>query len=105
MYAIVEVGARQYSVKKNDIIEVNKQVVEKGKDIVLDKVLLVCSDKTIEVGQPYVKGVKVEASVLGQFKGEKSMAYKYRRRKNWHWSKGHRDQLTGLKIKSIELGL
>ena len=41
MYAIVEVGARQYSVKKDDIIEVNKQEVEKGKNIILDKVLLV----------------------------------------------------------------
>jgi len=105
MYAIVEVGAKQYNVKKDDIIEVNKQVVEKGKNIILDKVLLVGSSKTIEVGQPYVKGAKVEAVVLGQAKGEKTTAYKYRRRKNWHWEKGHRAQLTELKIKSIDLGL
>ena len=105
MYAIVEVGATQFNVKKDDIIEVNKQEVEKGKNIVLDKVLLVASGKTIEIGQPYVKGAKVEAVVLDQIKGEKTTAFKYRRRKNWHWEKGHRAQLTELKIKSIDLGL
>jgi len=105
MYAIVEVGAKQYNVKKDDVIEVNKQVIEKGKNIILDKVLLVGSSKTIEVGQPYVKGAKVEAVVLAQTKGEKTTAYKYRRRKNWHWEKGHRAQLTEIKIKSIDLGL
>ncbi len=105
MYAIVEVGAKQYNVKKDDIIEVNKQAIEKGTSIVLDKVLLVGSSKTIEVGQPYVKGAKVEAVVLAQTKGEKTTAYKYRRRKSWHWEKGHRAQLTELKIKSIDLGL
>jgi len=105
MYAIVEVGARQYNVKKDDVIEVNKEAVEKGKTIILDKVLLVGSSKTVEVGQPYVKGAKVEAVVLAQTKGEKTTAYKYRRRKNWHWEKGHRAQLTEIKIKSIDLGL
>ncbi len=105
MYAIVEVGAKQYNVKKDDIITVDKQVVDKGKDIMLDKVLLVSKDKKVEIGQPYVKGAKVEATVLRQSKGEKTTAYKYRRRKSSHWEKGHRVQLTELKIKSIDLGL
>jgi large subunit ribosomal protein L21 len=105
MYAIVEVGAKQYNVKKDDIIEVDKQVVEKGELIILDKVLLVSKDKKVEIGQPYVKGAKVEAEVLKQVLGEKTTAYKYRRRKNSHWEKGHRAKLTELKIKSIVLGL
>lgn len=105
MYAIVEVGAKQYNVEKDDIISVDKQVVDKGKVIVLDKVLLVSKDKKVEIGQPYVKGAKVEATVLRQSKGEKTTAYKYRRRKSSHWEKGHRAQLTELKIKSIDLGL
>jgi large subunit ribosomal protein L21 len=105
MYAIVEVGAKQYNVKRDDIIEVDKQLVEKGKDIILDKVLLVSKDKKVEIGQPYIKGAKVEATVLSQVLGEKTTAYKYRRRKNSHWEKGHRAQLTELKIKSIDLGL
>ena len=105
MYAIVEVGAKQYNVKKDDIIEVDKQPVAKGDTIILDKVLLVSKDKKVEIGQPYVKGAKVEAEVLKQVLGEKTTAYKYRRRKNSHWEKGHRPQLTELKIKSIVLGL
>ncbi len=105
MYAIIEVGAKQYNVKKDDIIEVNKMVAEKGDNIVIDKVLLVCKDKKVEIGTPYVKGAKVEAVVFAQSLGEKTIAFKYRRRKSSHWTKGHRAKLTELKIKSIDLGL
>ncbi|OGX46662.1 MAG: 50S ribosomal protein L21 [Omnitrophica WOR_2 bacterium RIFCSPLOWO2_12_FULL_51_8] len=101
MYAIIEVGAKQYYVEKNDIIEVER--FSAGKEIVLDKVLLVSNDKQAEVGQPYLKGAKVHALVLGHILGEKSVAFKYRRRKSSHWKKGHRQQLVRLKIKDIEL--
>jgi large subunit ribosomal protein L21 len=66
-------------------------------------VLLVSKDKRIEIGQPYLKEVKVLAAVLGDIKGRKLISYKYRRRKASHWIKGHRQQLTRLKIKEIEL--
>jgi len=105
MYAIIEVGSKQYNVKKDDIIEVNKEVASKGDNFIIDKVLLVSKDKKVEIGTPYVKGAKVEAVVLRQMLGEKTTAFKYRRRKNSHWEKGHRAQLTELKIKSIDLGL
>jgi large subunit ribosomal protein L21 len=104
MYAIIEVGSKQYSVKKDDIIEVNKQVVAKGDNISIDKVLLVSDGEKIHIGQPYVKGAKVDVTVLKQSLGEKTTAYKHRRRKNSHWEKGHRAQLTELKIKFIVLG-
>ena len=104
MYAIIEVGAKQYNVVKDDIILVNKLEVKEGKEIVLDKVLLVSKDKKVEVGQPYLKGASVTADVLNQVKGEKTTAFKYRRRKSSHWEKGHRAKLTELKIKSIEIG-
>jgi large subunit ribosomal protein L21 len=104
MYAVIEVGAKQFNVTKDDIIDVNKQPVKVGKEINIDKVLLVSKDKKIEVGQPYLKNVKVVAEVLDQVKGEKTIAFKYRRRKSWHWEKGHRAQLSRLKIKSIEVG-
>ena len=103
MYAVIEVGAQQFNVKKDDIIAVNKEVVAKGDKMSIDKVLLVCKDKKVEIGTPYVKGAKVEAVVLRQMLGEKTTAYKYRRRKSSHWEKGHRAQLTQLQIKSIEL--
>lgn len=101
MFAIIEVGAKQYSVKKGDIIEVEKLPAKEGKDITLDKVLLVSKDKKIDFGQPYIKEAKVEAQVLEQIKAEKVISYKYRRRKSSHWKKGHRQQLTRLKIKEI----
>lgn len=103
MYAIIEVGARQYNVKKDDIIEVEKEDGAKGKEITFDKVLLVSKDKKIEIGQPYLKETKVKALVLGQIKGKKVISFKYRRRKSSHWKKGHRQQLTRLKIKEIEI--
>ena len=71
MYAIIEVGAKQYSVKKGDVIDVEKQAAKEGKDITLNKVLLVSKDKKIELGQPHVKDAKVEAQVLKHIKDEK----------------------------------
>ena len=103
MYAVIEVGSKQYSVTKDDVIEVNKQVVVKGDNLSIDKVLLVSDGKKVQIGQPYVKGATVEAVVLRQMMGEKTTAFKHRRRKNSHWEKGHRAQLTELKIKAIAL--
>lgn len=104
MYAIIEIGAKQYNVKKGDILEVDKQDVEEGKVIAIDKVLLLSKDKKVEVGQPYLKDVKVNAEVISQIKGAKTVAYKYRRRKSSHWTKGHRVKLTQIKIKDILAG-
>ena len=103
MYAIVEVGAQQFNVTKDDVIEVHSQAGVKGDKFIIEKVLLVSKDKKVEIGQPYVKGAKVEAIVLSQKLGEKTTVYKYRRRKSSHQEKGHRPQLTELKIKEIDL--
>ena len=102
MYAVIEVGAKQYCVKKDDIIEVEKQAALKGKEVTLDKVLLLLKDKKVEIGQPYLKEAKVSATVLGHLKGPKTVSFKYRRRKSSHWTKGHRQQLTRLKITDIK---
>jgi large subunit ribosomal protein L21 len=104
MYAIVEVGAKQYSVKKDDIIEVERQAAAEGKELRLERVLLVSKDKKVEVGQPYLKEADVRALVLKHIRGEKTVAFKYRRRKASHWNKGHRQELTRLQIKQIDLG-
>lgn len=104
MYAIVEVGARQYNIKTGDIIEVEKLDAVEGKGLKLDKVLLYAKDKTIEVGTPYLKGVVVTAVVLKTGKGEKLISFKYRRRKNSHWKKGHKQKTSRLKIEEIKAG-
>lgn len=101
MYAIIEVGAKQWTIKKGDIIDVEKQAVKEGRDIALNKVLLVSKDKKVDVGQPYVKDAKIEAVVLKHIKAEKVISFKYRRRKSSHWKKGHRQALTRIKIKDI----
>ena len=103
MYAVIEVGARQYNVKKDDIINVERLSSEEGKVVKLDKVLLVSKDKKIEVGQPYLKGASVTALVLKNIRGRKVVSYKYRRRKSSHWKKGHRQELSRIQIKEIEL--
>jgi large subunit ribosomal protein L21 len=103
MYAIIEVGAKQYTVKKGDIIEIEKQEVAEGKEITLDKVLLSSKDKKVEIGQPYLKGAAVKAKVIKQVQGKKVISFKYRRRKSSDWKKGHRQQLTRLEITEIEL--
>ena len=103
MYAIIEVGAKQYCVKKDDIIEVEKQNAKVGSEISLDKVLLASKDRKIEVGLPYVKSCKVEAVLLEHIKASKKISFKYRRRKSSHWKKGHRQLLSRLKIKDIRI--
>lgn len=104
MYAIIEVGAKQFTVKNNDVIEVEKLDCEEGKEVVLDKVLLVSKEAAVEFGTPYIKGASVKALVLGQIKGEKVVSFKYRRRKASHWKKGHRQKLSRLKITEIVSG-
>lgn len=104
MYAVIEIGAKQYNVKKGDVLDVDKQDIKEGKDLSIEKVLLLSKDKKVEVGQPYLKGVKVAAEVVGQVKGDKVISFKYRRRKSSHWTKGHRAKLTRIRIKEIESG-
>lgn len=104
MYAIIEVGAKQYLVNKDDIIDVEKQPNPEGKEVTLNKVLLFSKDGKVEVGQPYLKEAKVKAIVLRHLKARKTVSFKYRRRKSSHWKKAHRQQLTRLKIKEITVG-
>ncbi|MCK4993510.1 MAG: 50S ribosomal protein L21 [Candidatus Omnitrophica bacterium] len=101
MYAILEVGGKQYKVAPKDVIEVNKLDEEAKNTITLDKVLLLADGKKVEIGQPYVTGAKVEAEVVGQTKGKKLIVYKYLRRKDSHKKTGHRQKLTKLLIKKI----
>jgi len=103
MYAIIELGAKQYNVKKDDILEVEKMDIKDGKDFAVDKVLLVYKDKKLEVGQPYLKDARVEAVVLGPCKGPKITNFKYRRRKSSHQTIGYRAPLTRIKIKDIQI--
>ena len=83
------------------MIEVEKLDVEAGTDTKFEDVLLVSNGSALSIGAPLVKGAAVTAEVVEQTKGDKVIAFKFKRRKGYHRTVGHRRQLTRLKIKSI----
>ncbi|MDP2938781.1 MAG: 50S ribosomal protein L21 [Candidatus Omnitrophota bacterium] len=102
MYAIVQIGQSQYMVKKGDTIAIDRLDDKEGKSVNFDKVILLCSGKSeVNIGQPYLKGIKVNAEVLRHFDGKKKIAFKYKRRKHYYRKHGHRQLLTQLKIIDI----
>ncbi len=103
MFAVVQVGSLQYKVAEGDTIETQKLDGEKGSKVTLDQVLIYSDGKDVRIGQPHVKGVSVAAEVVSQVLGEKLISFKYRRRKTSSWKKGHRQQLTSLKITKISI--
>jgi len=104
MYAIVEIAGKQYKVAKNDKLEVDKLSTEKG-GITFDTVLLYAKDeKSVEIGNPYVSGVSVEAEVIGQTQGEKIRVFKMKAKKRYRKTIGHRTDFTMIEIKDISTG-
>lgn len=104
MYAIVEISGHQYKVTKNDVVFVHKLAKEADEKFEIDRVLLVADDKgTVSIGTPVVEGAKVMATVLDQVKADKILVFKKKRRKQYEKRRGHRQQLTKLKIESISL--
>jgi len=101
MYAIVQVGSQQYKISEGDIVSVQK-LDDEGPSVRLEKVLLLEDGATIKVGQPFLTDVKVTAQIVDQEKDDKVVSFKYSKRKNTSWKKGHRQKLTTLKISKIE---
>ena len=101
MFAVVQVGNRQFKVSEGDTIKPNRLDYEKGQSIVLDKVLLYSDGKTTKLGTPYLKDVEVKAEVLNQMRAPKVIAFKYRKRKDSARTHGHRQDLTTVKIAKI----
>ena len=102
-YAVIQTGGKQYRVAEGDEIEVEKLDVEAGTDTEFSDVLLVSNGASLTIGEPVVVGAKVTAEVVEQFKDDKVIAFKFRRRKGYHRTVGHRRKLTKLKIKSITI--
>mgnify|MGYP001612028511 FL=1 len=103
MYAIIEAGGKQYKVNKESVIDVEKLARKPKDDITFDNVLLVANDNEVKIGAPFVLGAKVNACVVRNFKDKKVIAFKFRRRKSSKSKKGHRQQLSRVKIKEIVL--
>ena len=105
MYAIIKSGSRQYRVRPESIIEVNRLHLEEGAAFETDQVLLVDQDdQDIQIGSPYVSGAKVKGKVLSHLRGRKVIVFKFKRRKNYKRTRGHRQELTKVLIEGIEIG-
>jgi len=103
MYAVIKTGGKQYKVSQGDVIDVEKIAIPESKVIVFNEVLLCADTKECAVGQPFIKGATVTADLVDEIRGEKITTYKYKRRKNYHRTIGHRQDLVRLRIKEIEL--
>jgi large subunit ribosomal protein L21 len=102
MYAVLETGGKQYRVVAGDTMEIERLAVEAGKPFTFDRVLLVNRDGKVAVGTPTVPGATVVADVVKHIRGEKKLTFKMKRRKGYHKSIGHRQELTVVKISEIK---
>ena len=99
-YAIFKTGGKQYRVAQGDVIEVEKLDVEPGAEATFSEVLMVGAGESIKLGAD-LNGGSVVAEVVAQFRGPKLINFKFRRRKGYHRTVGHRQHLTRVKITSI----
>ena len=102
MYAVLETGSKQYRVSAGDTLQVERLPVEAGKTFTFDRVLLVNNDGNVRVGAPTVKDAAVVADVVDHIRGEKKTTFKMKRRKGYHKTIGHRQELTVVKINEIK---
>jgi large subunit ribosomal protein L21 len=103
MYAVLETGSKQYRVSSGDTLEIERLAVEAGQPVTFDRVLLVNNDGKLSVGAPTVANASVVADVVEHIRGEKKIAFKMKRRKGFHKTIGHRQELTVVKIKEIKV--
>ena len=103
MYAVIEACGKQYKVTKGDVVFFEKLDAEEGKKVTFDKVVLLSDEGKVEVGAPYVKGIKVEGKVVAHGKGKKIVVFKYKAKKNYRRKQGHRQPYTKVEITAIKL--
>jgi large subunit ribosomal protein L21 len=104
MYAVIETGGKQYRVEVGTELEVELLDVEPVQAITLDRVLLVADGDESSIGRPLVADAAVSAEVLRQTRGEKLISFKYRPKARSRVKKGHRQELTVLRITDVRLG-
>lgn len=102
MYAIVEISGKQYKVEQDMVLFVNKLDQNPNDEFVIDKVLLFANGTTVQVGQPYLSSVKITSTVMGDIQDKKVRGIKFKKRKNYTRTLGHRQTYTKLKINQIK---
>ncbi|MCI8443711.1 MAG: 50S ribosomal protein L21, partial [Clostridia bacterium] len=93
---------RQYKVAEGDVVFFEKLDAEEGKKVTFSNVVLVSEEGKVQVGNPYVKGVKVEGKVVSHGKGKKIIVFKMKAKKNYRRKQGHRQPYTKVEITSIK---
>ena len=102
MYAVLETGGKQYRVVAGETLEIERLAIEAGQTVTFDRVLLVNADGKLSVGSPTVASATVLADVVAHKRGQKLIAFKMKRRKGYHRTVGHRQELTRVKITDIK---
>ncbi len=101
MYAVIKTGGKQYRVVAGERLKVEKLEVEVGGKVTLDQILMLSDGETTTIGSPIIKGATVGATVLSHGRGDKVMIFKFRRRKHYRKTQGHRQSYTEILINDI----
>jgi large subunit ribosomal protein L21 len=102
MFAVIVTGGKQYKVQEGDVLHIEKLEIEAGQSLVLDEVLLIEKDGSVQIGKPTVAGAKVTAKVVEHGKAKKIIVFKYKAKKNYRRKNGHRQPYTKIAIEKIE---
>lgn len=100
-YAIVETGGKQYLLKPGVVVAVERLEGEAGGQVTLSRVLAIHDGQQFTIGRPTVAGAQVVCQLVAQTRAPKVVSYKYKRRKGFHWKKGHRQSVTQLKVVKV----
>lgn len=101
MFAVIETGGKQYKVQEGDVLAVEKLNQEEGQKVTFNRVLLVDEEGKTLIGTPHVKNALVKAEIIENFKDKKVIVFKKKRRKQYKKKRGHRQELTRIKIEQI----
>jgi len=101
VYAIISDRGRQTTVRVGDVVDLDLNDSEPGAEITLDRVLLIGGEGGVRLGSPTVDGASVTAKVIGEHKGDKVVAFRFRRRKNVRVKRGHRQRYTRVEVTAI----
>jgi len=102
-YAIVEISGKQFWVETGKFYDFNRIPTELGKEITLNRVLLINNEGSVLIGQPYLENVKIQGKILEHLRGKKKIVYKMRSKKKTRRKQGHRQDLTRVLIENITI--
>ena len=102
-YAIIEISGRQFWVETGKYYDLNRMPIDLGREILLNRVLLLNNEGEILIGRPYLDTVKIKGRILEHLRGRKKMVYKMRPKKKTRKKQGHRQQLTRVLIEDINI--